>query len=52
MKLLKLLLAGLYLLSPIDLVPEILLGPFGLVDDLGALIYILTLFFSSDNIRK
>lgn len=52
MKFIKLLLAGLYLLSPVDLVPEILLGPFGLVDDAGALIYILSLLFSGDNVRK
>lgn len=28
---------GIYALSPLDIVPEALLGPFGLVDDLGAL---------------
>jgi uncharacterized membrane protein YkvA (DUF1232 family) len=27
----------LYIISPIDLMPEIILGPFGLVDDFGAL---------------
>jgi uncharacterized membrane protein YkvA (DUF1232 family) len=27
----------LYIISPIDLMPEALLGPFGLVDDFGAL---------------
>lgn len=26
-------LCGLYILSPIDFIPEILVGPFGLVDD-------------------
>jgi uncharacterized membrane protein YkvA (DUF1232 family) len=29
--------AALYLVSPIDLVPEAVLGPLGLVDDAGAL---------------
>ena len=28
--------AALYLISPIDLVPEAILGPLGLVDDAGA----------------
>ena len=27
---------GVYVLSPIDLMPEVVLGPFGLLDDLGA----------------
>lgn len=27
---------GIYCISPIDIVPEAFLGPFGLVDDLGA----------------
>jgi uncharacterized membrane protein YkvA (DUF1232 family) len=27
---------GLYCISPVDIVPEALLGPFGLVDDIGA----------------
>ena len=26
-----------YIISPIDLLPELILGPFGLIDDLGAL---------------
>jgi uncharacterized membrane protein YkvA (DUF1232 family) len=29
---------GIYCLSPIDIVPEALLGPIGLIDDLGALV--------------
>ncbi len=33
-----LLLAGLYLLSPIDIVPEALLGPLGFVDDILLLV--------------
>lgn len=28
---------GVYAISPIDVVPEVLLGPLGLIDDLGAL---------------
>lgn len=31
----------LYLLSPLDIIPEIILGPLGLLDDGGALIVIL-----------
>lgn len=31
-------LCGIYCISPIDIVPEALLGPFGLVDDLGSLV--------------
>ena len=27
---------GIYCISPVDIVPEAILGPFGLVDDLGA----------------
>jgi len=29
---------GIYCISPVDIVPEALLGPFGLVDDLGAVV--------------
>jgi uncharacterized membrane protein YkvA (DUF1232 family) len=29
---------GAYILSPVDIVPEALTGPFGLIDDAGALI--------------
>lgn len=29
----------LYLISPIDLIPEILFGPFGVVDDILGLLY-------------
>ena len=27
---------GVYCISPVDIIPEALLGPFGLVDDVGA----------------
>lgn len=37
-------LALLYVLSPIDFVPEILLGPFGVVDDIGLAILALEFF--------
>ncbi|MFV0145399.1 YkvA family protein [Empedobacter falsenii] len=33
------LLATLYIISPIDLIPEALFGPFGLVDDFGILLF-------------
>ena len=29
---------GIYCISPIDILPEVLLGPFGLVDDIGAVV--------------
>jgi uncharacterized membrane protein YkvA (DUF1232 family) len=29
---------GVYAISPIDLLPEMFLGPFGLIDDAGAVI--------------
>ncbi len=29
---------GIYAISPIDVVPEAILGPFGLVDDIGAVV--------------
>lgn len=31
-------LCAVYCISPVDIVPEALLGPFGLVDDLGAVV--------------
>lgn len=31
-------LCGVYAISPVDVLPEILLGPFGLVDDLAAVV--------------
>jgi uncharacterized membrane protein YkvA (DUF1232 family) len=30
--------AGVYCLSPVDVVPEIVAGPFGLIDDIGVAI--------------
>lgn len=32
-------LATLYIISPIDIIPEALFGPFGLVDDFGILLF-------------
>jgi len=29
---------GIYAISPIDIVPEAMLGPFGLIDDVGAVV--------------
>ena len=31
--------ASLYIISPIDIIPEALFGPFGLIDDLGILMF-------------
>ena len=31
-------LCGVYLVSPVDFIPEIAFGPLGLIDDLGALV--------------
>jgi uncharacterized membrane protein YkvA (DUF1232 family) len=33
-------LAGVYILSPIDFIPEILFGPIGLVDDAGVAVWL------------
>ena len=33
----------IYILSPLDLIPEILLGPLGLIDDAGVLAFMLFL---------
>lgn len=37
-------LAVMYVLSPIDIAPEVLLGPFGVVDDIGVAIMALEFF--------
>jgi len=29
---------GIYAISPVDVVPEVILGPFGLIDDIGAVV--------------
>jgi uncharacterized membrane protein YkvA (DUF1232 family) len=36
-------LAGLYILTPVDFIPELLTGPFGLVDDAAAFAVIIAL---------
>ncbi|SRR5690554_1760875 len=41
------LLALLYMISPIDLIPEIAFGPLGVVDDMGVLLIALQLFINS-----
>lgn len=46
MEALKMILAGIYILSPIDILPEAVLGPFGLLDDGAAVIYLVSLFFN------
>ena len=48
----KLILAILYILSPIDIVPEVLLGPFGLLDDGMALLYALSYFLEDKGNKK
>ena len=40
-----LILSLLYVLSPIDLLPEFILGPLGIVDDLGLILLLLTKAF-------
>jgi uncharacterized membrane protein YkvA (DUF1232 family) len=37
----RIILAGLYILIPFDFIPELLLGPFGIVDDVAAMIVII-----------
>ena len=29
---------GVYVVSPVDVIPEALLGPFGLIEDIGAVV--------------
>ena len=41
------LLALIYMISPIDLLPEIAFGPLGVVDDMGVLLVALQMFISS-----
>ena len=52
MKSIKIILAILYIVSPIDFIPESILGFFGLLDDGAALLYLLTVFFTSEEKEK
>ncbi|OOF59539.1 DUF1232 domain-containing protein [Rodentibacter myodis] len=45
-KLLKVILILIYLFSPIDILPEALLGPLGLVDDAAAVWLLIKILFS------
>ncbi len=51
--LLKFILAVLYVISPIDLVPEMFFGPIGLIDDFAVLIALIVFygikFITKDN---
>lgn len=44
-KLLKIIVILIYLLSPVDLLPEAVLGPMGLVDDAAALFLLIKLLW-------
>lgn len=44
-KLLKIIVILIYLLSPVDLLPEAVLGPLGLVDDAAALFLLIKLLW-------
>lgn len=46
MKKLKIFILILYVLSPVDVLPEAYLGPLGLIDDGGALLALLGTLFS------
>ena len=48
MKCIMIMMLILYIISPIDFIPEILLGPIGLIDDAGALFALLGLAVSGD----
>ena len=52
MKSIKIILAILYIVSPIDLIPESILGFFGLLDDGAALLYLITTFFTLEENEK
>ncbi|MBF0750866.1 MULTISPECIES: DUF1232 domain-containing protein [unclassified Pasteurella] len=45
-KLLKIVAILIYLLSPIDILPEAILGPLGLVDDAAAIWLLIKIFLS------
>ncbi len=44
--------AAIYLISPVDLVPEALLGPLGLVDDTGAVAAVVLLVYKLVTARR
>lgn len=44
-KLLKIIVILIYLLSPVDLLPEAVLGPMGLMDDAAALFLLIKLLW-------
>jgi uncharacterized membrane protein YkvA (DUF1232 family) len=44
--------AAIYLVSPIDLVPEAILGPLGLVDDTGAVAAVVLLVYKLVKARR
>lgn len=44
--------AALYLISPIDVVPEALLGPLGLVDDAGVVAAVVLFVYKLVTVRK
>lgn len=48
-KLLKIIIILIYLLSPVDLLPEFVLGPLGLVDDIAAVILLIKLLTNKKN---
>lgn len=52
MKSIKIILAILYIVSPIDLIPESILGFFGLLDDGAALLYLITTLFTLEENEK
>ena len=52
MKSIKIILAILYIVSPIDLIPESILGFFGLLDDGAALLYLITTLFTLEEQKK
>jgi uncharacterized membrane protein YkvA (DUF1232 family) len=45
-------LCGIYCVSPVDILPEIVLGPFGLIDDLGSFWMGISTLFSLFNKPK
>lgn len=44
---LKIIIGIIYILSPVDLIPEVILGPLGLLDDAGALVVVIKNIFKS-----
>ena len=51
-KLIKIAIILIYLFSPIDILPEAVLGPLGLVDDAAAIALLIRFYWKNKNLNK